>query len=432
MDETAFPNWVVKFVAQGADHSLPARFPFIVDEDTGDICEIALLYIVDRQLARDGKTYCVNTVDAYTRDLLDWMRFGSAYRIPWHRATWKDLENYVETMEADIVSPHHGESYASSTISRRLIPILGLYQWARECGLVTAEELPKNSLCEARTTAEWIDERRKLKRRGVRASQEHVADIEMTRVMLEDEVKDVLKAIGPAPWKDGEADRLDPSLPSSVGHLGMELALQAGLRVSEVASLRLDLFEKFSKIDIIPARYYSVGPFRRKGGKRKKVLMHGVLVQKVLDYISGERKQVAERTSPTHGELLLHKHGRYGGRPVHKSWLQRLFRNACLAASVQRTVLKTVPLNEDWSATEQQEKVCAKYSFHDLRHTFAVWTYYARKAAGDSEPWKYIQEQLGHEDVATTLKIYLSVTQDFEAFVSDHFFHGLNAAAGIG
>ena len=42
-------------------------------------------------------------------------------------------------------------------------------------------------------------------------------------------------------------------------------------------------------------------------------------------------------------------------------------------------------------------------------------TYFARKAIGDAEPWKYLQSQLGHANVETTKRIYLRIVDEHEA-----------------
>lgn len=434
-DTSEFPQWVIQSAKDDTGGALPAGFPYIIDDVSGEVCQVALLYITDRELGRDGKTYNVNTVRAYTADLLDWMRFGSTYGIPWNKATWENLAHYVETMEGDTVSPHHGEPYAPTTISRRLVPIVDLYRWAKDNLEEMTVDAPAGSLFQTKKVADFLDARRKLLRNKIQITKEHIADIEMTSVMLEEEVRNVFAAIGQAPRAltgcEEKAFEEEESSGSSVGHLGMNIGLQAGLRVSEVLGLQVRLFERFHNIAIVPNRYYSIGPFRRKGGKGKKVLFHGVLLQEVMNYIACERKFVMRACAVDHGRLMVHKHGRFKGLPLQKSALQRRFANACLAAGVMRKVTKSKPVDGDWSNVEQEEQERAKYTFHDLRHTFAVWNYYARKAAGDAEPWKFIQEQLGHEDVSTTIKIYLRVTHDFEAFISDGFIDTLDRTAGV-
>ena len=75
-----------------------------------------------------------------------------------------------------------------------------------------------------------------------------------------------------------------------------------------------------------------------------------------------------------------------------------------------------------WSVVS---KLCPLFVVHDLRHTYAVWTYYILKENGEAEPWLYIQAQLGHEDLSTTQDTYLKATGDFEASVSDLYMENI-------
>lgn len=409
---------------------MPPGFPYIIDNNSGEVCQVALLYIVDSHLGRDGKTFNENTVSAYTSDLLDWFRFGARFAMPWNEATWEDLGKYVNSMEGELVSPHHGRDYAEDTVSRRLVPILGLYEWALDNVELLSVDRPRDSLFESRKVASFLDARRKQLRNQVSVGKGLIADAELPRVMQPSEAKRLMDAIGPPP-REPSSPEDEATAESSVAHLGTDIGLQAGLRVSEVVGLRLSLFQRFLCTEIVPTGQYRVGPFRRKGGKRKFVHFHGVLLQKVVNYIQRERAFVMHGVLTDHGMLFVHKWGRFRGLPVHKSTLQRRFRKACIDAGLTRSVTRFRPANGDWTNKVTREQLEALFSFHDLRHTFAVWMYYARKANGDPEPWMYIQEELGHADVLTTIKTYLRVTQDFEAFVTDKFIDTLNRTAGL-
>lgn len=436
-----FPQWVIKHTKPGAGDYLPPNFPYIIDDAQGEICQVALLYMTDKHLTRN-LTYNANTVEAYSSDLLDWMRFCARFEIPWNKATWADLGRYVDSM--NLVSPHHNQTFRQATVSRRLVPIQQLYQWATENLPDLCSAAPEGTLFKAANVAYFLDDRRKELRQRVGYGKESTEDILLPNAMQPSEVEAVLKLIGPPPMSNTEHEisggaglavtpnkEHDKTEKTSVAHLGMDIACQAGLRVSEVVGLRIKLFSKFRAAKILPARHYDVGPFRRKGGKFKTVKFHGMLLQKVLDYIEGERKIAMGGLGADHGFLLVHRGGRFQGLPITKSTLQRRFSEACITAGLTRSVSKVKPINGDWKLTTTVVEIRAAFTFHDLRHTFAVWMYYARKADGDAEPWKYIQEQLGHEDVTTTIKTYLKVTQDFEAYVTDKFITTLNSVASV-
>lgn len=440
-DESDVPHWVIKHTERGTGEALPPDFPYIIDNVSGDICQVALLYMAEKHLTRN-LVFNANTVGAYTSDLLDWMRFGARFEIPWDKATWADLGRYVDSL--NLVSPHHNEAFEQSTVSRRLVPILQLYQWASENLPDLCAEAPVGTLFKLVNVADFLDDRRRELRQQVDYGEQSTEDVSLPNVMQPSEVEAVLRAIGPAPRpltcnKNTVGDSApeafhaehDKPTATSVAHLGMDIGCQAGMRVGEVVGLRVKLFAKFYGTKIMPNRHYEVGPFRRKGGRRKTVKFHGVLLQKVMDYIDVERKQATRGCGADHGVLLVHKEGRFRGLPITKSTLQRRFSRACVMSGLTRSVSKVIPVDGDWQRTTTVVEKRAAFTFHDLRHTFAVWMYYARKADGDVEPWKYIQEQLGHEDVATTMHFYLKVTQDFEAYVSDKFIATLNTVAAV-
>lgn len=421
------PFWVIKRVEPNTGGVLPVDFSYIIDELSGQLFEPALLFMAARHVFEDG-AYQKNTVDAYTSDILDWIRFCTRVGIPWNRATWADLSRYVSSM--DRVSPHHSQRYREGTKTRRLVPITLLYKWAPANIPHLCTKSPYGTLFDPKRAAEFLDARRRKLRSKVPVGKDEVNDEELPNVMQSDEVKAVLKAIGPVP-RTKDCDEDEAIAASSIGHLGMEIGLQAGLRVSEVVNLRVRLFRAYESVNIVPSAFYRIGKFRRKGGRMKFVRMHGELLQKIVNYMQRERACVMRGVKMDHGVLLVHKRGLHKGERLRTGALQRRFARACLAAELTRPISKMRPTNGDWSDPIVEVVQYPRYTFHDLRHTFAVWTYYSRKADGDAEPWKHIQEQLGHEHPATTMKIYLRVTQDFEAFITDVFIDTLYRDAGI-
>lgn len=157
-----------------------------------------------------------------------------------------------------------------------------------------------------------------------------------------------------------------------------------------------------------------------KGSKPRTVDLPVWLVSELLAYIDGERaaslKQGSIRRQRSHKGLFvnpLHSSGAIGVHTSKRS-LQEEFEKGVRNAGLVVTVAKMDPDTGDMYFREMP-----KFSCHDLRHTYAVWTYYARRRNGDSEPWLYIQAKLGHESVNTTMKIYLRVMKEFEAKISD-------------
>lgn len=61
----------------------------------------------------------------------------------------------------------------------------------------------------------------------------------------------------------------------------------------------------------------------------------------------------------------------------------------------------------------------AAYTFHDLRHTFAVMFYKSEVLRGNPEPWEKLKQRLGHANSETTRNIYLRHIDASEASISD-------------
>lgn len=129
--------------------------------------------MTDKHLTRN-LTYNANTVEAYSSDLLDWMRFCARFEIPWNKATWADLGRYVDSM--NLVSPHHNQTFRQATVSRRLVPIQQLYQWATENLPDLCSAAPEGTLFKAANVAYFLDDRRKELRQRVGYGKESTED----------------------------------------------------------------------------------------------------------------------------------------------------------------------------------------------------------------------------------------------------------------
>lgn len=90
---------------------------------------------------------------------------------------------------------------------------------------------------------------------------------------------------------------------------------------------------------------------------------------------------------------------------------QQIVEETCISAGL--VTLSTV---QDPRTGQERTIKTHKHTVHDLRHTYAVWTYWAERRRGNREPWKKIQAQLGHANLSTTIDIYLSVVEIFDGF----------------
>jgi site-specific recombinase XerD len=147
----------------------------------------------------------------------------------------------------------------------------------------------------------------------------------------------------------------------------VELGLQCGLRVSEMAALRI---EDFNLQNGDPSLVVRMG----KGGKKRIVQFSLQFKQACLSFL--EAKTAAGQIVDKESYILT----RVDGRGITKRTLQKAFKN-CLKGS----------------------RISSHYSIHCLRHTYGTHLY---KASGYN--LRLVQEQLGHASINTT-QVYANI-----------------------
>ncbi|MBK3732288.1 tyrosine-type recombinase/integrase [Azospirillum brasilense] len=402
--------------------ALPVGFPFLVIEQTEQIVEPALLFMAEKYLA-SNRIFVANTAKAVAEDLRDWWAFLTEFDKQWDAVDTKDVELYRDAMLTTI-SPYTHEPYDDETVARRVGTVLRFYKWAHDKGLVSEEVDRKTK----RRGTVALD-RRAMAHLQVDAGRGESSDLSPrsnsspdadVRVFLPAQMASVMSALGPLP---SELSEDDPR--SSRGRLVAEVCLNLGMRIDEARALTI---YQIQGLILDPAEPLLCVPLRiteTKGGKSRTVPMPTWLAIELLAYIDGERRVAVKRTkSARTGRRRAHDHnglfvngfdaGADVGRHTSKRALQDEFEKAVRAAGLVVNVWKTDP-----ETGEDYARPMPRFSCHDLRHTFAVWTYYARRQDGDSEPWLYIQGVLGHASVATTMDTYLRVVKEFEARISD-------------
>jgi len=144
----------------------------------------------------------------------------------------------------------------------------------------------------------------------------------------------------------------------------LELAYAAGLRVSELLSLRIEQLN------------LAVGYLRctGKGGKERIVPIHRVAVEKVERYLNEDREQFHPR--PGERALFLSRRG----KPLSRMGFWKILRKRAAQAGLAK-----------------------KISPHVLRHCFAT------HLLDNGVDLRSLQEMLGHSDISTT-QIYTHVS----------------------
>lgn len=421
--------WAVRRTAKHSipKWQLPPGFPLVVDLSNGAVCEPALLFLYYRHVKSRAKKSVPNTLDAYADDLKEWFRHLEEFQIAWNEICPEDVVAFMKVMRATI-SPETGKSYATRTVNRRASTVISFYRWAIRS---TFKDIFSD---EVRKLLDNISHRRRDFTLELEADeQQHVSLIQP------DAARRISASAGARPSEIAASDYLDrcknienksalADSKSSRDRLSIELALQTGLRISEVCALRKLTFQNFATQRRLPDTQIIKISVKGKGGKKREVDFSGALINEIADYLIGERAGILELTGiKDPAALLLNpiSAGRHAGEQTSVRTLERAFANACKKAGLSRQT-QICTFNEQGHVSGSRTIICPSFVFHDLRHTFAIWTYYSRKKNGDPEPWLYIQQQLGHSFLETTLKIYLAAAQDFEAEVSDMYMAVLN------
>lgn len=422
-------------------------FPLLVDDDTGEVNEPVLLFLRSEHVAANG-SFCDNTVWSYAEDLKDWFRFLDTINVKWTNARLTHIDSYSAVMERT-ESPHTGKVYSSATINRRLATINSFYAWARADGFVASipsvqPDSPKNApsgkappapkkgmndfvLGPAFSALEDKGfSRRALKRKTVVVKEsDEDDDSGVIKVLLPKQSADLFAALGPKPsqivgalqTQSDEALYAAVSKVSSRDRLASEIPYQTGLRIDETKRLKVRQFTKLN-IEGLDAGADVKITVVGKGSKIRTIDFPVFLIAEIQLYIRTERRlAVATRGPAANNQQLLvngFPAGKHNvGNPTSVRTIQRCFANACLRAGLSMPQVA------------KPEKLIPAFWFHCLRHTYAVVTYYTRKRV-DTEPWKYIQEQLGHAYVTTTQSIYLAATATYEAEVSNRYMRKIN------
>jgi site-specific recombinase XerD len=422
-------------------------FPLLVDDETGEVNEPVLLFLWSEHVAANG-SFCDNTVWSYGEDLKDWFRFLDTINVKWTNARLTHIDSYSAVMERT-KSPHTGKVYASATINRRLATVNSFYAWARADGFVASIPLvqpdslkkdlsgkappaPKKAMNDfvlGPAFSALEDKgfsRHALKRKtvDVKASDED-DDSGVVKVLLPKQSADLFAALGPKPSQNvgqlqtqpDEALYATVSKVSSRDRLASEISYHTGVRIDENKRLKVGQFTKLN-IEGLDAgadvKIIVVG----KGSKKRTIDFPVFLIAEIQLYIRTERRLAAATKGPLRNTQQLLVNGfptgkRHAGNPTSVRTIQRCFASACLRAGLTM------------SQVETPEKLIPAFWFHCLRHTYAVVTYYTRKRI-DAEPWKYIQEQLGHRYVTTTQSKYLAATATYEAGVSNRYMKKVN------
>lgn len=388
--------------------ALPDGFPFLITGTTEEIVEPVFNYLYQRYIYQMGN-WCANTVEAVCYDLLDWFNFLNYKSLDWIHAEEHELLEFRNALLIT-TSPRSHRKLSSGTINRRILHIMQFYNWGTIKGLysggIQLQEIKfitatnRNPLAHLGNVSTRLVQPRDLKLKLGQASDDDI------RILSRDAWLLIAQKIGPLPSTKGD------SRPSR-DRLAAELAITTGMRVNEIAHLKVLEFCQLH-IGDDPFSNVALTLTKTKRNKKRKILIPNFLLKEIITYINSERlcaitKSTKRNLRDIPQESLFVNHfdsRRNPGRAISATTLSKAFRNAVIAAGLTEPSCKFNP-----ETGKKYFSTTPKHSFHDLRHTFAINMYYSEIEAGNSEPWKKIQILLGHSQLQTTVDTYLRTVE---------------------
>lgn len=330
-----------------------------------------------------------------------WHTYCLATGLDYCRASAGDLVDFKVAL-ANVVSEKTKGPLAAGTIGQRLGAVISYYvAGEREGWNLTATDLDfalrPQGTAQNRTKGGGanVEPIGSAMRRLIPGEERAETDI---RPLSTDELRTVLYELGPS---EDQVDKCD--LRPQRDRLIAEWLAYVGLRLSEV--LGAEKKEGLSVNQIVELAPDPANPFDHcivrvlgKFSKTRNVAVPNWLVLKTLAYIAGERAEAISHLDKPSKRLFVagqRAGAAYRGKPISGRRYQKIFEEASMRAS-QRKTDGTRPAN------------VRPHSPHDLRHTYAVMTYFAERELGNPEPWKVIQAQLGHKYLTTTVDTYLA------------------------
>lgn len=422
---------VAQGLAQDTDlarDSLPKGYSYVVDDELSTPIEPILLWLC-KTYPPKNRMWRPATVEAAAYDLCDWWRFLVHEQRQWDDVTSDDLGDYRDGLLAAI-NVRQGKGYELKTIGRRVRAVGAFYEWALKEGYIKGEpvspralepvHIPSDLDSLAHTGATAYRRIDALSPRSSSDPDEHVHPLTTA------EWKAVIPFLGPLPSEQGSG-----LVGLARNRLACEVSLWTGLRVDEVAGLTvhqvLDLSRTVGK-----SSYAAVEITRTKGLRMRKAMFPRHLIEELVAYIDGEREEgieVGRRFGMKKAPPELFVNGEtarnHAGRAVQAYTLSAAFSAAVAEAGLFRSVERVVP-----ETGEIFVRKIPAHSFHDLRHTFAVFFYQAEVASGNAEPWKVIQSRLGHKRLKTTTDTYLRIVDIFRVKINDLVYKYLRGTLG--
>lgn len=401
---------IVLFINNTANPELKQGAPalFLETRDKLDLFEEPTRFLGERYV-RSGSTPSPHTWAKAAYGLKSWFQFLQAIGCDWQSASEQDRVDFRDAYLGSI-SQKTGRAYGVAGVHDAMVVVRAFYQHCADWGAYQGDIGASSVAAEYRVPIDR-DALAHIRANGLVKSRDRALPKVRPGVKIHPltprDLKNLLCYVGPqAGARDGD-QRL------ARDRLICDLGWAVGLRLNEISSLTTLQFVTLSPDRDAPFIGMALTILHGKGNKTRQVMIPAWLVTDVHAYMDGERAASLRACKARHAPtrlLLGHGHSGRAGLPVTNAAFQKMFRETCLKLELVDIVEKTDP-----ETGARFTYKTPRHSLHDLRHAYAVLTYHAERANGNSEPWKKIQAQLGHSNLQTTIDTYLSHVEIFTA-----------------
>ena len=375
--------------------------PSLFWEPEQQLFEEATAFLND-EYCQSGSRSSPRTWKNVASALTFWFNWCLEANVDWRAASQDDLIDFRDGLSTAI-SPMTGDAYSSGTIIAYMQPVIAFYDYARRHkayfgDICSADGLKSKSALEESlgtlSDASRLVPSRRAKKNAIRPFQTG-------------ELRKFLAVLGPSAT-DREVGDLRPSRDRLMADWGWGV----GLRLSEIMTLNSYQFLALHPDGESPFSQQAVEVIG-KGNVARNVAVPNWLIADTLQYMQGERARALElgRKKGRQAPKVLFLAGTRSpdpGSPFTPRRFETIVGEACISAGLMRLKPRIDP---ETGITTQVS--VANHCVHDLRHTYAVYTYWIEVKNGNPEPWKVIQAQLGHERMETTIRTYLKFVQLF-------------------